>query len=58
VRFGWSVAWLTGSAIGGRLMEQSYTAGYYYAAALYGLGALATLLLLRKIRVDEHAAGA
>ena len=54
VRFGWSVAWLTGSAIGGRLMESSYTAGYYYAAALYGLGALATLLLLRRITVEEH----
>ncbi|HHJ98437.1 MAG TPA: MFS transporter [Actinobacteria bacterium] len=62
MRFGWSVAWLAGSAIGGRLMEQSYTTPYFYTAALYALGAIATFVLLRGIRDDEEniadAAGA
>lgn len=56
VRFGWSLAWLGGSALGGRMMEQSYTTPYFYAAALYALGACATFLLLRGVRAeDEHA---
>ncbi len=55
VRFGWSVAWLAGSAIGGRLMEQSYTAPYFYTAGLYALGSIATFLLLRGIPTgDDH----
>jgi predicted MFS family arabinose efflux permease len=54
MRFGWSVAWLAGSAIGGRLMEQSYTTPYFYTAALYALGAIATFVLLRGIRDDEE----
>lgn len=47
----WSVAWLAGSAVGGRLAESSYTLGYYYTAAFYGAGALASWLLLRKVRL-------
>lgn len=53
VRFGWSISWLAGSAIGGRLMEQSYTAPYFYTAGLYALAATATFLLLRGIRVEH-----
>lgn len=56
VRFGWSLAWLGGSAIGGRLMEQSYTTPYFYAAALYAAGASASFLLLRGIRPEDEAA--
>lgn len=55
VRFGWSVAWLGGSALGGRLMAGSYTTPYFYTAALYAAGSIATYLLLRTIRVDETA---
>ncbi|MBN2847080.1 MAG: MFS transporter [Coriobacteriia bacterium] len=58
VRFGWSVAWLGGSAIGGRLMEQSYTTPYFYTATLYALGAVATFVFLRGIRSDEQAVSA
>lgn len=54
VRFGWSVAWLAGSSIGGRLMEQSYTTPYFYTAALYAAGAVATFLLLRRVRDEDH----
>ena len=53
VRFGWSGAWLVGSTIGGRLMAQSYTTPYFYTAALYALGAVATFILLRSIRPEE-----
>lgn len=56
VRFGWSIAWLGGSALGGRLMAGSYTTPYFYTAALYACGAVATFLLLRKIRPAEEAA--
>jgi predicted MFS family arabinose efflux permease len=57
MRFGWSIAWLAGSAIGGRLMEQSYTTPYFYTAALYAMGATATFVLLRGVRDDdEHTA--
>jgi MFS family permease len=54
VRFGWSAAWLAGSAIGGRLMAQSYTTPYFYTAALYLAGATATFLLLRGIRPEDR----
>ncbi|MBN2247154.1 MAG: MFS transporter [Coriobacteriia bacterium] len=55
VRFGWSVAWLAGSSIGGRLMEQSYTVPYFFTAALYAAGATATWVLLRRVRdEDDH----
>ena len=54
VRFGWSIAWLAGSAIGGRLMEQSYTMPYFFTAALYATGAGATFLLLRHIRPEDE----
>ncbi len=54
VRFGWSIAWLAGSAIGGRLMEQSYTTPYFFTAALYAAGATATFVLLRRVRDDEE----
>lgn len=53
VRFGWSLAWLGGSTIGGRLMESSYTTPYFYAAGLYLAGAAATFVLLRGIRADD-----
>ncbi|MGB4440764.1 MAG: MFS transporter [Coriobacteriia bacterium] len=53
VRFGWSVAWLGGSALGGRLMAGSYTTPYFYTAVLYAAGSIATYLLLRKIHVEE-----
>lgn len=56
VRFGWSIAWLGGSALGGRMMAGSYTTPYFYTAALYASGAIATLLLLRKIKPAEEAA--
>jgi len=49
IRFGWSLAWLGGSALGGRMMEGSYTLPYFYTAALYALGAIATFVLLRHI---------
>lgn len=59
IRFGWSVAWLGGSALGGRMMESSYTRPYFYTAGLYALGAIATFVLLRQVReesvVTEHA---
>jgi MFS family permease len=58
VRFGWSVAWLVGSAVGGRMMAHSYTTPYFYTAALYALGALATYALLRSIRPEERSAEA
>jgi len=48
IAFGYSVSWLAGSALGGRLMAYSYTAPYVIATALYTFGALATWLLLRK----------
>lgn len=48
----WSVAWLAGSAIGGRLAEVSYTIGYFYTAAFYAAGALTSWLLLRHVRVS------
>jgi len=54
VRFGWSIAWLAGSSIGGRLMEQSYTTPYFYTAALYGAGAVATYVLLRRVSDNEE----
>lgn len=53
IRFGWSIAWLLGSSIGGRLMESSYTTPYYFTAALYALGATATFLLLRGIKEES-----
>jgi len=58
VRFGWSVAWLGGSALGGRLMAGSYTTPYFYTAALYAAGSVATFLLLRKVRPETAPSGA
>ena len=46
----WSVAWLGGSVLGGRMNEHSYTFPYFVAAALYGIGAVATWLLLRGVK--------
>ena len=54
VRFGWSIAWLAGSAIGGRMMATSYTTPYFLTAALYGAGAIATFLLLRHVRSEDE----
>lgn len=48
VSFGYSVSWLAGSALGGRLMAYSYTVPYAIATALYAAGALTTWLMLRK----------
>jgi len=50
----WSLAWLGGSAIGGRLAATSYTAGYFITAVLYGLGAVVSWLLLRQIRLTAE----
>lgn len=52
VRFGWSVAWLGGSVLGGRLMERSYLLPWYLTAILYATGALASLFLLRHVRAE------
>lgn len=57
VRFGWSMAWFAGSVIGGRMMEYSYRVPYFFTAVLYGLGAVATFLLLRKIETAARTAG-
>jgi MFS family permease len=46
--FAWSVSWLAGSAIGGRLMAYSYTVPYLATTVLYAAGTFATWLLLRK----------
>jgi MFS family permease len=56
--FGWSAAWVVGSVVGGRIMTVSYTTPYFYATALYALGALGTYLLnkdhdVRPARMDE-----
>jgi MFS family permease len=48
ISFGYSVSWLAGSALGGRLMAYSYTVPYAIATALYAAGTLATWLMLRK----------
>jgi MFS family permease len=48
VSFGYSLSWLAGSALGGRLMAYSYTVPYAIATVLYALGALATWLMLRR----------
>ncbi|MHB1340666.1 MAG: MFS transporter [Coriobacteriia bacterium] len=52
VRFGWSVSWLGGSVLGGRLMQHSYLLPWYLTAGLYAVGALASLFLLRKVRAE------
>lgn len=56
IRFGWSIAWLAGSSIGGRLMESSYTTPYFYTAALYAVGATATFVLLRGVKEESALA--
>ncbi|MDO8963008.1 MAG: MFS transporter [Coriobacteriia bacterium] len=48
IAFGYSAAWLAGSALGGRLMAYSYTVPYAIATVLYTLGALTTWLMLRR----------
>ena len=48
VAVAWSVAWLLGSAVGGRLAESSYTKGYYLTVVLYGIGAIAAWVLLSR----------
>ena len=48
VSFGFSVSFLVGCAVGGRLMEHSYTLPYAIATGLYAAGALATWLMLRR----------
>ena len=56
VRFGWSIAWFGGSVLGGRLMTLSYTLPWYLTAGFYAAGAVSTLILLRKVRVEESGA--
>lgn len=56
VRFGWSIAWLAGSAVGGRIMATPHEAPYFLAAVLYGAGAIATFLLLRGVRPEDEIA--
>ncbi len=54
----WSLAWLGGSAIGGRLATSSYTTGYFITIALYGLGAVLSWVLLRGVTLStEPSAG-
>lgn len=48
VSFGYSVSFLIGCSVGGRLMEHSYTLPYAIATGLYAAGALATWLMLRR----------
>jgi MFS family permease len=48
ISFGYSVSWLAGSAIGGRLMAYSYTVPYAIATGLYAAGTLMTWIMLRK----------
>ena len=47
----WSIAWLAGSVLGGRLAETSYTVGYFITAVLYGLAAVMSWFLLRNVRL-------
>lgn len=54
----WSVAWLGGSVVGGRLTEVSYTWPYFGTATLYALGAVASYTLLRKVGRAAVAPGA
>jgi predicted MFS family arabinose efflux permease len=51
----WSVAWLAGSVIGGRLAETSYTTGYFITAGLYAVGAVTSWLLLRHLEAPAAA---
>lgn len=58
VSFGYSAAWLAGSALGGRLMAHSYTVPYAIATVLYAAGAFMTWFILRKhedIPAEVHA---
>ncbi len=52
----WSLAWLGGSAVGGRLAATSYTAGYFITVALYALGAVLSWVLLRGITLSTEPA--
>ena len=45
----WSLAWLGGSIVGGRLAATSYTSGYFITAGLYCVGAVLSWLLLRRL---------
>jgi MFS family permease len=47
VSFSFSISFLVGCAVGGRLMERSYALPYAIATCLYAAGALATWLMLR-----------
>jgi len=49
----WSLAWLAGSVLGGRLAEHSYTVGYFITAGLYGSAAVMSWFLLRNLRLGE-----
>jgi predicted MFS family arabinose efflux permease len=55
INVAWSVSWFAGSVAGGRLAAVSLTVGYYFTAALYLLGALATWALLRGTQLGTAA---
>jgi len=46
--FAWSMGWLGGSVVGGRIMEFSYTVPYFVTAGCYAMGVIASWTLLRK----------
>jgi len=50
----WSLAWLGGSAVGGRLAATSYTAGYFVTVAVYALGAILSWVLLSGITLSTE----
>ncbi|MDI6843305.1 MAG: MFS transporter [Anaerosomatales bacterium] len=58
INVAWSVAWFAGSVLGGRIAASSLTVGYFYAAALYLIGAVATWLLLRDTKIGAEPVGA
>ncbi len=50
VSVAWSISWLGGSVVGGRLAETSLTVGYFITTGLYALGAITSWLLLRRVK--------
>ncbi len=55
VRFGWAIAWLGGSVLGGRLMQHSYTLPWFLTGAFYAIGAVMTFVLLRSVKIEAPA---
>ncbi len=52
----WSLGWLGGSVIGGRIMEFSYTLPYFITAGSYALGVVASWTLLREREATRRTA--